>query len=142
MPKDVNAPSRQRPVSCGFCRKRKLRCSRTVPCSNCVSRSVRCDLEDAHEPPNSQQSTIPQVQILDRLDRLERLLVATQKPHELAQPIIESPSPSAESATQSLSINAIEVSSLDRDVALLESIYLDDHNSSVWNGIFPGSPRR
>ena len=33
---------RQRPISCQFCRMRKLRCSRIFPCSNCTSRGVTC----------------------------------------------------------------------------------------------------
>src|SRR4051794_1282425 len=33
---------RQRPVSCFFCRSRKLRCSRETPCSNCAVRKIQC----------------------------------------------------------------------------------------------------
>jgi hypothetical protein len=33
---------RQQPVSCEFCRHKKLKCSRGSPCSNCVSRRLRC----------------------------------------------------------------------------------------------------
>lgn len=38
---------RQEPVSCAVCRKKKLKCSRTFPCSNCVSRGLRCEPPDA-----------------------------------------------------------------------------------------------
>ncbi|KAK8855934.1 hypothetical protein PGQ11_011846 [Apiospora arundinis] len=56
---------------------RKLRCSRTSPCSNCVSRGIACDLEhpvarmsnssnDSNNPDNSE--------IISRLQRLESIL--------------------------------------------------------------------
>jgi hypothetical protein len=38
------ARTRPRPVSCYFCRSRKLRCSRESPCSNCASRGIDCGL--------------------------------------------------------------------------------------------------
>lgn len=44
--KEVDSASyktpRQRPVSCYFCRSRKLRCSRDTPCSNCAVRKIQC----------------------------------------------------------------------------------------------------
>jgi hypothetical protein len=33
---------RQDPVSCNFCRLKKLKCNRQSPCSNCVTRKVEC----------------------------------------------------------------------------------------------------
>lgn len=33
---------RQEPVSCQFCRTKKLKCSRESPCSNCISRNLEC----------------------------------------------------------------------------------------------------
>jgi Fungal Zn(2)-Cys(6) binuclear cluster domain len=65
--------SRQRPISCEFCRSRKLRCSREAPCSNCIARGLRCELE------NTTKQSTPESEILQRLDRLERLL---SKKHE------------------------------------------------------------
>ena len=42
----LNDPSkkqpRQDPVSCELCRKKKLRCDRSTPCSNCESRKTTC----------------------------------------------------------------------------------------------------
>ena len=32
----------QPPVSCHFCRSRKLRCGREHPCSNCLTRGIEC----------------------------------------------------------------------------------------------------
>lgn len=37
----------QRPISCYFCRSRKLRCSREQPCSNCATRNIQCRLYPA-----------------------------------------------------------------------------------------------
>lgn len=34
---------RQNPVSCSFCRSKKLKCDRVSPCSNCVARGIDCD---------------------------------------------------------------------------------------------------
>ncbi|PVH87146.1 hypothetical protein DL98DRAFT_544932 [Cadophora sp. DSE1049] len=42
----------KRPVSCLFCRSRKLRCTREFPCSNCVERGISCQLR-----PPTQNST-------------------------------------------------------------------------------------
>lgn len=43
--KDNERLTRQRPVSCHFCRSRKLRCSRQFPCENCSTRGINCQLE-------------------------------------------------------------------------------------------------
>lgn len=62
---------RQRPVSCTFCRTRKLRCSRSFPCASCTSRGLRCQQglsqrQDDAEDPEPQNATV-----LERLKRLE-----------------------------------------------------------------------
>jgi Fungal Zn(2)-Cys(6) binuclear cluster domain len=36
---------RQDPVSCEFCRRKKLKCDRVDPCSNCRARKLVCSLE-------------------------------------------------------------------------------------------------
>lgn len=78
MPKaqQKHGTSRQRPVSCQFCRTRKLRCSRTAPCTNCVSRGIACDLERSFPQPGSasNSSGAESTEIFDRLRRLENLL--------------------------------------------------------------------
>lgn len=42
--KEYTRSMRSRPVSCHFCRTRKLKCSRQFPCSNCTSRGKECQL--------------------------------------------------------------------------------------------------
>ncbi|ESZ98985.1 hypothetical protein SBOR_0643 [Sclerotinia borealis F-4128] len=130
----------ERPVSCRFCRSRKLRCSREAPCSNCVSRGIICQL--AVE--NTIRSTTPnasQPELLERIRKLEEL-VESQKlytnsavqhprqgpespesfgtPHTLQTHISRSTSP--------------DVEHLNEDVAWLKSIYtaqnLSDNTSS------------
>ncbi|KAF5543513.1 zinc finger transcription factor YRR1 [Fusarium mexicanum] len=94
---------RQRPVSCNFCRVRKLRCSREFPCSNCTSRGVQCQAQDppwatgSSSRPASKRaggsvsgggggggsggtsSTGKEADILSRLERLEALLAERTK---------------------------------------------------------------
>lgn len=69
---------RQDPVSCRLCRLKKLKCSRTHPCSNCVARNAVCEFE-----PN-QTTTLARIQqdvepsnstILQRLSRLEDMIL-------------------------------------------------------------------
>ena len=64
---------RQQPVSCRFCRARKLRCSREIPCSNCLSRGIPCDPVSTPAPAlgNSQTSDS---ETHERLRKLEELL--------------------------------------------------------------------
>ncbi|KAK5173531.1 uncharacterized protein LTR77_002212 [Saxophila tyrrhenica] len=73
---------RQDPVSCESCRKKKLKCSREVPCSNCAARSITCDYGVARpvEPrPSSKQDELSVLRtdnaaIKARLERLESLV--------------------------------------------------------------------
>jgi len=79
---------RQRPVSCHFCRTRKLRCNRESPCSNCTARDITCHLyalESQHGAFNKLGITEgrnlprshdePSRPILERLERLEQALL-------------------------------------------------------------------
>lgn len=62
-----------RPVSCHFCRDRKLRCSRVFPCTNCTARGVSCPpVQRAVSRKSSPPGIHPEV--LRRLERLEALL--------------------------------------------------------------------
>ena len=84
----------QPPVSCHFCRVRKLRCNRGQPCSNCVSRGISCQSANASSGPPPEPApegntvttdTSPgptglrrqiasDFNVLQRLEKLEKLL--------------------------------------------------------------------
>ncbi|KAJ5094249.1 hypothetical protein N7456_010110 [Penicillium angulare] len=79
--KHLNRSTRSRPVSCLFCRSRKLRCSRQFPCANCTSRGLSCEL-DGHRVPSttSLEENLPDEgsskgDILERLRRLEDIVI-------------------------------------------------------------------
>ncbi|XMA13950.1 hypothetical protein WAI453_006741 [Rhynchosporium graminicola] len=75
---------RQDPVSCLFCRRKKLKCDRGAPCSNCRARKVTCSSVTDGKSDKSQQSAAQIVlgtsQDIDelniRVQRLEELLTA------------------------------------------------------------------
>ncbi|KEQ95004.1 hypothetical protein AUEXF2481DRAFT_40259 [Aureobasidium subglaciale EXF-2481] len=75
---------RQDPVSCGVCRRKKLKCSRTFPCSNCVSRGLNCEPPEAMPRVSGQarsSSVVPSdnsvlAQVLERLQKLENIVLA------------------------------------------------------------------
>ncbi|KAH7319368.1 hypothetical protein BKA65DRAFT_529430 [Rhexocercosporidium sp. MPI-PUGE-AT-0058] len=71
-----------RPVSCIFCRSRKLRCTREFPCSNCVERGISCQLRPPSQvstssplvPTLPNASEVSQAEILQRLETLENIV--------------------------------------------------------------------
>ena len=65
--------SRSRPVSCHFCRSRKLKCSRIFPCTNCTSRSKTCQLYPDTVLPATPQYQTEELSSNDRTDILARL---------------------------------------------------------------------
>lgn len=69
---------RQDPISCLLCRRRKLRCNRQQPCSNCVARNVPCEREGQLPLPVTPQSGgshASDTTIMARLSRLEDLVI-------------------------------------------------------------------
>ncbi|KAG0645374.1 transcription factor [Hyphodiscus hymeniophilus] len=74
-------PRRQEPVSCFWCRKKKLKCDRAYPCSNCRARKLACSSSsdpgeaytgiDAANPSSSSQQID---ELKSRLRKLEHLL--------------------------------------------------------------------
>lgn len=84
---------RSRPVSCLFCRSRKLRCSRLFPCANCTSRGISCQGEapekasavstsSTDEVPDTSNSNKFQEDVLARLRRLENIVIGqSEKSH-------------------------------------------------------------
>ncbi|BCS01825.1 uncharacterized protein AKAW2_60090A [Aspergillus luchuensis] len=79
--------SRLRPVSCHFCRSRKLRCSRQLPCSNCISRGIDCGLYSAPAASDSTHNNDSHgtADILTRLQRLEDIVLRTNSQSIRAQ---------------------------------------------------------
>lgn len=73
--------SRSRPVSCHFCRSRKLKCSRQFPCDNCTSRAIACHLYPAESRPSSIQdrfdgpSNSLNADLVARIRRLEEIVI-------------------------------------------------------------------
>lgn len=81
-----------RPISCTFCRARKLRCSRQFPCSNCTQRGVHCWRDEPCSAPTPVSSTDPteaqhqtaerdpesvsNSELLSRLQKLEALVAS------------------------------------------------------------------
>ncbi|KAH6990382.1 hypothetical protein BKA56DRAFT_572200 [Ilyonectria sp. MPI-CAGE-AT-0026] len=92
---------RQRPISCHFCRLRKLRCSRVFPCTNCASRGLPCpeplDPQTPAQPAAAKKASTTSVastadaDVLSRLERLEALLVIRNKQSEVVPPSIHGP---------------------------------------------------
>lgn len=80
--------SRQRPISCYFCRSRKLRCSRETPCTNCETRGLVCQIHSApshgrgeSETTDSRRSDSESSENADlrrRLERLEAIISGSQ----------------------------------------------------------------
>ncbi|EXJ85808.1 hypothetical protein A1O1_06177 [Capronia coronata CBS 617.96] len=66
---------RQEPVSCQFCRSKKLKCNRQHPCSNCVARGLPCN--SSSQPSNNIRSPVDALNesILCRLQRLEDMIL-------------------------------------------------------------------
>lgn len=146
MPKDPPQKTggpRQRPVSCKFCRTRKLRCSRESPCSNCLSRKLTCELEQ----PADNGSIIDgadKAELLERIRKLEEIVEQSARPTTIPNRTI-SPGVSLEApAINSHALDGFGDSAnhtkrdfipsaneqLDRDFAWLESIY-DGTDSAV-----------
>lgn len=135
MPKDTTSRmlSRQRPVSCKFCRNRKLRCSRDAPCSNCVSRGLACGLVAPLPTPSNDGDAASKSELLDRIQKLEDLVKHVGQ----TQQLYHQPTPNSETASVHESANQCPlvtaeasytppqegVEPLERDAAWLESIY-------------------
>ena len=139
MPKEpsqkLNAP-RQRPVSCQFCRTRKLRCSRDSPCSNCRSRNIPCELEQPVQN-GTAASEENRAELLERIRKLEAIVEQNGASTTVS---IQSSSPASNGGPVTLSNCAASnlnkntsnaqnfeepspIEQLNRDFAWLESLY-------------------
>lgn len=98
---------RQDPVSCQFCRSKKLKCDRRQPCSNCSARGVTCQPVARHplQAPqdDKRQSPFPEnVEILARLKTLEDKVSAMDNISFLSTQSPRQPSPSTPISRTSL----------------------------------------
>lgn len=67
---------RQDPVSCEFCRSKKLKCDRQTPCSNCATRGLSCHGQSTPQPRISQPRLDGDgASVLARLKRLEDIVL-------------------------------------------------------------------
>lgn len=129
--------SRQRPVSCQFCRTRKLRCSRTAPCTNCVSRGIACDLEQSFPQPGgaSNSSSAESTEIYDRLRRLENLLDQQAGAQGSSGGTSEIEATEPRFAQHSASSGRNQAVDADCDTGILQSINLNQIPSVSCSGI-------
>ncbi|OTA98001.1 hypothetical protein M426DRAFT_70591 [Hypoxylon sp. CI-4A] len=78
-PDPVNASNAT--SSCVTCRRRKIRCNRNVPCSNCVRSGCQCDYPGSGRKPSQrpnkngpQYDRTAQARLLDKVRRLEEMV--------------------------------------------------------------------
>lgn len=123
MPKDQKTHmARGRPISCRFCRARKLRCSREAPCTNCISRGIECDLVPPARP-SAGIVRASESELLERIRKLEELLQEksqrTGSRNARSRSLI-SDRPPRQGQDSNVSL---DIEHLDNDVAWLASIY-------------------
>jgi len=115
--KDHQRP-RQRPVSCQFCRTRKLRCSRVAPCTNCVSRGIKCELEI----PSRNSPVAPSASDAELLERIRKLEALLESQKSVRNELGTDGPESSNTQTHGSPLPP-QIENLDNDVAWLESIY-------------------
>ncbi|KAL2063343.1 hypothetical protein VTL71DRAFT_5148 [Oculimacula yallundae] len=135
------AAAEKRPVSCLFCRSRKLRCTRDFPCSNCVERSIPCQLRVAPSatvlvPPSPNTSGISQTEILQRLERLEEIIRYQNLDSYQGSSRQKLLTPSSNHVIQCAS-NPVKLQPLAADIAGLEKVYIE--GSFTKNSLAPDS---
>lgn len=76
--------ARQNPVSCQLCRRKKLKCDRQQPCSNCSARGVSCQSATRHPTPATSESrrAPPAAETAQFQARLEKLEAAVFGNHD------------------------------------------------------------
>lgn len=139
MPKDKEVRGArqriERPVSCRFCRSRKLRCSREAPCSNCVARGIVCQLPVENIIRSTANNVAPsdnQPELLERIRKLEEIVEsqksqtngnAVRYPQQSPESPESSGTPYTLRTNTSRSTLSPDIENLDNDVAFLKSIY-------------------
>ncbi|KAL2007732.1 hypothetical protein VTN00DRAFT_7714 [Thermoascus crustaceus] len=85
---------RLNPRSCVTCRRRKVRCSKTEPCSNCVKAGIECVFPGPGRAPRKTKRP-PDAELLARLRRLEGVVESLG-----GNALLNAASPAASSAPQ------------------------------------------
>lgn len=130
MPKDQEKQgARQRPISCRFCRSRKLRCSRESPCSNCVSRGIRCEVDHTVGSSPGERSS-SDAALLERIRKLEDLL-EKQNGQQIETVKQNFASPYTLLPHSHKSDVSSQIGSLNSDIAWLQSAYSDQDESVI-----------
>jgi len=88
---------RQPQTSCNFCRHKKLKCDRSRPCSNCVSRGQTC-----HGGPTVISALSSPADVLERLRRLEQAVFSPENGMRHREPSTTSASEAGLSENKSL----------------------------------------
>ena len=130
MPKDERTHGpRQRPVSCRFCRVRKLRCDREAPCSSCVSRGIRCDLvQHTSSSPHGIGTT--EIELLERIRKLEEAIRDQGDRH--IESLKQDPASNNDHTEKAYTLNpSTEIKGLDSDAAWLTSFCTDSYISVI-----------
>ena len=122
MPPERTSRPRQDPVSCQFCRTKKLKCNRDQPCQNCLARGIECERKGSLPAARSQHAHVPadNTNILARLQRLEDIVLGSKR--------AESPADGAGSQRRAQPVGTFQVSEREKvhkaDAEWLESISL------------------
>ncbi|RMZ08299.1 hypothetical protein D0860_04709 [Hortaea werneckii] len=99
MPPDRTHRTRQEPVSCDFCRRKKLKCDRTPSCSNCQARSITCIYQGSLTKPHVAVAPYATSEaglraentlIKERLQRLEQAVFGQSDGNQAADSTFES----------------------------------------------------
>ena len=86
---------RRDPISCAFCREKKLRCDRLSPCSNCYVRGLSCSNKARSQ--QQRDSAAENAAVLDRVKQLEGMVLRQQHllcAYEHNSPRLQTPSAS------------------------------------------------
>ncbi|KAK9454102.1 fungal-specific transcription factor domain-containing protein [Dipodascopsis uninucleata] len=123
------------PLSCNFCRQRKLKCNRGHPCENCIKRGEAngcvylVGSNSQLTPHNSNgERKLNSTELQKRLDKLENLVLGL-----MTMPKSESPhdSSSSEQGKSELDFDVNDVDSVRHSLGLMK---LDRQGTSVYHG--------
>lgn len=111
--------TRPDPVSCQSCRSKKLRCNRAQPCSNCATRRITCNflVPPQRRQPERNSTADRSAEILERIERLESLVLPKHIPDDSHLTKRLAPTSSSEDAV----ISGVHQEQ-DRDLHLLENV--------------------